>query len=122
MYTDWLISRSSPVINVAARAMLAWNRILRNPVKICLDRDGTLLAEQTVRLVYSSSRAPSEDEGNLMQGPRQDVMIFGVTGHPVAPDTDIQAEDLFVVNEVRYRVVGVRTYIGEVQATAEALG
>lgn len=111
-------------INVSQRAEDAWRRINRHPSSIAFDRKGTLLADQTVRVEYSSSVTERSSDG-AGRSSKRDVVIFGVRDHAIVADTDIQRGDTFWVQvsaekRQQFRVVDVLLLPGEIQAGAEA--
>jgi outer membrane autotransporter protein len=100
-------------IDAAGRAATAWARIQRDPAQVVISRDGVTLAAQTVRVVLG---------GDVWTGAaaRRRGVLFGVTHHPTATDTDIQRGDVFAYAGSRYRVLHVARLPGAVQATVEA--
>ena len=116
-----LILSEGAALDADHRAALAWRRIGEKPSSITLKRAATLLSAQTVRIEYSETmrehRGPS---GNAML---RDLVVFGVRNQPAAAvvDTDIRANDRFVLNGIEYQVMDLVTTLGEVQAHCEAI-
>lgn len=100
------------------KAVLAWRRILRFPTEIEIDRNGTYLAAQTVRIEHNIR--VREDNKDLTATGVAVAMVFGVKGHPTIPDTDIQARDLFYFENTMFEVTTIIPLEGEIQATCEA--
>lgn len=101
------------------RAVRAWRRIQQKPTSITVSRGDVDLAAQTVRLEWLGVRETAGAGG--VAATRQ-LVILGVAGHPDAavPDTDLARGDRFALSDgTRFRIVDVRRYPGEIQATAE---
>lgn len=103
------------------RAALAWRRISEKPTTITLKRGAATLDPQTMRV--ENSEASSMQRGNAGTGTLRDVVLFGVRNHPdvTVEDTDVQAKDRFVLNNIEYQVMDIVRTLGEVQARAEAV-
>lgn len=116
-YDSWL--GSGTAIDASRRAVFAWRRIQRQASAITVIRSGSALAEQTVRISYSSGASESQAEAG--QSSRRSVTVFGVASHPDSgvPDTDLQRLDRFEWNGETYQVTDVISYPGEVQASGE---
>ncbi len=115
---DFETWRSDP----QARALDAWARIEDQPTTITIQRGGTMLAAQTVRIEFSD--AAREDlslhEGlNVVPGVQQ-AIVFGVRNHPTVADTEIERGDRFVIGATEFEVAGVIVAAGNVQAICEA--
>ncbi len=108
-------------ISASERAVDAWGRIQRDPKPILMQRGGSNLAEQTVRIEFDNqSGLQGEVAGAGGKSSRRSCIIFGVKDHPSVTDTNIQRGDKFRLNGTDYRVVQVISPPGEIQATAEA--
>jgi hypothetical protein len=115
----WLASGNTAPNNTQ-RAVDAWKRINDKPVSITVNRNGTALATQTVRVEYSESERVITGEANGMSAVR-DVVVFGVKNHPSVTDTNLQYGDLFAYDGQIFKVVFVISSIGEIQANCEAV-
>lgn len=101
-------------ITAERRAIAAWSRIQDKPTSITIKRLGTA---QTVRIEYSETGNQANSPAG--QGAVRGVVVFGIRDHPTLDDTNIRANDRFVLNGVEYTVLDVVRTIGEVQARAE---
>lgn len=119
-FGGWL-NTNTDALPDADRAVAAWRRILDKPTVITIVREATALAEQTVRLEFTSSTIGSEYEGGAGASGHQTAIVFGIKGHPGEDDTNIQRDDLFTVDGRHFRVVSTIKTIGEIQAMCEAL-
>lgn len=105
-----------------ARALDAWLRIGEQPVTVTIRRGDETLEAQTVRIEFGDSAREDLDlrRGlNVVPGVQRAV-VFGVRGHPVIADTDIERGDRFVIGVTEFEVIGVIEPPGEVQAVCEA--
>ncbi len=114
----WLASGNTAP-NTTQRAVDAWKRISDKPTSITVNRNGTALPAQTVRIEYSESERVVTGEANGMSAVR-DVVVFGVKNHPSITDTNLQYGDLFAYDGQIFKVVFVMSTTGEIQANAEA--
>jgi len=115
--SDW---RSSDVtaISETDRAVSIWRMISRKPTVISIQRrDGTAVADQTVRIEYEQRQI--ERGGMLTTAERNKTTVFGVRNHPTIADTDIQEGDVFAYQNADYVVMSISWYSGEVQALCE---
>lgn len=105
----------------ADRAILAWNRILRGGSKspmIEFTTSSGKIDEQRVRIESDSrSTSPVSAAGTA---PKRQVVIFGIKGHPVEPDTDVEKGYTFPFEGEKYVIKDVIYTLGEKQALAEA--
>ena len=115
-----ILSSGTP-IDEAHRAALAWRRISEKPTSITIKRGAVTLDAQTMRVELSETS--TTQRGNAGSGTMRDVVLFGVRNHPDAliEDTDVQAKDRFVLNNVEYQIMDVVLTLGEVQARCEAV-
>lgn len=113
-FNQWLSRRLQA--DQSHRAMAAWRRIQRQPTPITIQRDGTPLAPQTVRLEASENlrSGASPTTTATFRG----VVVFGVRGHPQQADSDLLPGDRFAVGAVLYQVLDVMLVAGELQARA----
>jgi hypothetical protein len=115
----WLASVGNTPNNTQ-RAVDAWKRISDKPTSITVNRNGTALPAQTVRIEYSESERVVTGEANGMSAVR-DVVVFGVKNHPSVANTDLKYGDLFAYDGQIFKVMFVISTIGEIQANAEAV-
>ncbi len=115
----WLASGNTAP-NTTQRAVDAWKRISDKPVSITVNRNGTAIPAQTVRIEYSESERVITGEASGMSAVR-DVVVFGVKNHPSIADTNLQYGDLFSHDGQIFKVVFVMSTIGEIQANCEAV-
>lgn len=115
----WLADNADAPV-ASERAVDAWRRINDKPTSITVNRDGTTLSAQTVRIEYSESERIVTGEANGMSAIR-DVVIFGVKGHPTVANTDLKYGDLFTYDGQIFQVLFPISTIGEIQAVAEAV-
>lgn len=113
-FNQWLAQMHA--LEATHRAILAWRRIQRQPTTITVERDGTTLDPQTVRLEASDN--VHSEASPATSGAMRGVVVFGVRGHPHQPDTDLQAGDRFAVGALAYTVLDVVLLVGELQARA----
>lgn len=111
-FDQWL--GTSEAISPTARAVAAWSRITDKPTSITLKRLGTA---QTVRVEYSEGGGEAASAAG--QGTVRGLVVFGVRDHPVEDDTNIRANDRFVLNNVEFEVKDVVLTLGEKQARCE---
>lgn len=111
-------------VDESTRAEDALQRILQKPSEIVLYRSRSKTAQtaQQVRVEYTNSTTGAEVRGEAGKSSKQWVVIFGLKGHALEPDTDIQRDDQFRFDGLLFRVVNVVRTIGEVQAMCEAMG
>lgn len=104
------------------RAQIEWGRIQDKPIDIEIEREGAWLPVQTVRIEYDSSK-PSDASDASGISAFKGMYVFGVRGHPDIDDLDIDAMDVFILDEQEYTVISVnRRLIGQIQAYCEAVG
>ena len=118
-FSAWLSSHS-PIVSASDRAVLAWRRINDKPTSIVVNRDGSVLPPQTVRLEYSEAERSSIGEAGVVSMIRK-IIVFGVVNHPSVADTDLRYGDRFAFGGVVFHVQMVMPTLGEIQATAEAM-
>lgn len=75
------------------------------PTSITIDRNGTAVAPQTVRLETLGSQRQYQTQSGAIH--MIDALALGYKGHPTIADTDIQAGDRFRADGVNYEVVVV---------------
>lgn len=121
-FGKWLGSQASLVATqYQNRAIIQQARIVDKVTDVALTRSGVKLAPQTVRVELDNTASPVESAAGT--GSARKVTIFGIRGHPELDDTDIEAGDAFVMDDVQFTVISVnRQIIGQVQATCEAVG
>lgn len=107
---------------LALRAQVQWARILDKPTDVELRRGDVFLSPQTVRIEADDwAIGDASDDSGMSVGRR--ATIFGVRGHPIHDDTDIDAFDSFVMDEQMYIVTSVNRHMhGAIQAQCEAVG
>lgn len=115
---SWLSSRLIDDTPIETKAVFTWRAILQHPTQIVINRRGTMLDEQTVRIEHNLR--VREDIKTLTTTGVAICVVFGVRDHPTVPDTDIRARDRFVADGVTYEVVTLIVHQGEVQAVSEA--
>lgn len=120
---NWLSSADGTGLGIseADRAIDAWKRINDNPAMVhslVLRRNGSKLSAQTFRVDFSASGAEVSGSGDNASRYRIIATLFGVQNHPDVSvvDADIQVDDEFGIDGVRYRVKTVLPFAGEVQA------
>lgn len=118
--SNWFGDVAVPQIDPEARAIAAWQRIQDRPSEVILNREGSPLAAQTMRIEMVARR-------DTLVGPAGQTLVlpvrlFGVRGHPTVSDTNLQRLDRFALNGLIYEVQSVVEYAGEVQALAAAYG
>lgn len=109
----------SSTINAEQRAIRAWLRIQRRPSTVQFIRNGAALPEQTVRIeigdqLGKAMEAPSGAEGE------QNVIIYGVVGHPTVTDTDMKRLDRIIIGGKNYVIDTVVEQPGEIQGSGKA--
>lgn len=117
----WLNAKHDREYNAQSRAASAWNRILDRPTEITINRNGTDLPVQTVRLEVPPTPREIGVGGEPQLGllGKKTVILFGIKDHPYLDDTDVQRNDRFVWQDESYDVTGVVEFPGEIQATGE---
>lgn len=118
-FSLWAISDADG-INASLRAVDAWNRILQRPYSITLRRDGASVSAQTVRVEVQNNK-PTRQQTAMGERPLQQVIVFGVKGHPSITDTSMVIGDRFVYESKEYRMVSVSTQPGEIQGFGEVV-
>jgi len=110
-------------IDAVARAVDAWNRILRDPVSIVIVREGASLAAQTIRIESDSTTSGLQASSSAGTSAKIRHVIFGVKGHPVTSvvNTDVKRGDRFAYGGAQYEIKTVIEPPGEVQAFAESV-
>lgn len=118
----WLGSGGgTPTTQVQQRAALAWRRIQDKPSSIVFRKpNGVTLAAQTVRVEPGDGVGRAESPAG--SAPVLSAVIFGIRGHATLANTDIGEGYRFVLAGAEYTVIGVTLTLGEVQATAQAVG
>lgn len=105
-------------INEAWRAADAWRRIQDKPTSITVERDGTDLPAQTVRLEADSGGRVVAGMGGVQH--LIEAVVFGIRDHATLADTDLQPGDRFVASGIAYEVIMVSpALLGELQAYAK---
>lgn len=110
---------STGTINSAVRAERTWSMILRDPRQIIVNRDGADREAQTVKITTDNDARWVGGDGDVGKSAARDLVIFGIAGHPVQTDTDLQTGDRFVFGDVIYEVRDCATVPGGIQAKAE---
>lgn len=120
---NWLAADDGTGLGIAVsdRAIDAWTRINDNPAmvhSIVIRRNGAKLSAQTFRVEFSASGFEVSDSSDNSTRYRIVATVFGVQDHPSDSviDADIQVDDEFGIDGVRYRVKTVLPFAGEVQA------
>ncbi len=118
-FSNWYQDNGLTILTASERAVRCWIRIQDRPTSIMLDRDGTPLAAQTVRIEYGEQA--DLQRGDVAGAGVRDVWVIGVKSHPNTSivDTDIKARDRFAINYETYMVIDVIAVPGEVQARCE---
>lgn len=121
-FSNWL--SSSRVIDPAARAVAAWNRIQQKPSTVTVVRLTPITGartthEVTVRLDASNQSDEYNTIGNSGVNIMGETMAFGIQNHPTLPDTDLRRDDTFYYRGANYRVINVINTIGELQFLCE---
>lgn len=110
----------------ALRAASVWSWIQRKPTTVTLVRGTTTLTAQVVRLEFANTVSGGESVSDSGTAAKRILNIFGIQGHVVQSNTDIQRGDRFSYlssnGRLNYEVLSVdKTQIGQVQAIAEEL-
>lgn len=118
------LSRTGTPIDVKVRAVRAWVRIQRKPTTLTIRRINPLTgAEQTPHIVVVRVERDNEaDEYQNMasgENARGECVVYGITGHPTLPNTDLQRNDTFFLNGKTYTVVNMIDNTGELQFLCE---
>jgi hypothetical protein len=118
----WMGTGSTVI--AANRAEDALRRIEEKPASIVIVRGKpkAALTAQTVRIEYDDSTSANEASGAAGVSSVQRATVFGIRGHATEDDTDIQKDDQFSYDSLKFRVVSVILQTGEIQAKCEALG
>lgn len=106
-------------IDSRSRAEDAWDRIMMQPTDLVVRRQSSNLPVQVVRVEIDNTH--TEIMGNGGATGKQGAVVFGVRNHPTVPDTDIQRDDVFAYEGMRFRVVSVMRLPGQVQANCEMM-
>jgi hypothetical protein len=77
--------------------------IALKPTSIVVNRSGSSLAAQTVRLETLSSQMQIPGPGGVTH--RIDALLLGYKNHPTVTNTNIQTGDRFAASGVNYEVV-----------------
>lgn len=124
-FANWL--SSSRVIDPAARAVAAWNRIQQKPSTITVVRltpitQARTTHEVTVRLEFDNNSDEYNTVGNSGVNIMGECLVFGVRDHPDSnvPDTDLKRDDTFYYEGFTFRIINLIPTIGEIQFLAEA--
>jgi hypothetical protein len=89
------------------RAMDTGMMIADKPTTITVYRSGVALDAQTIRI---DPILPSGNTGeNVTVQSDADAIVLGYRNHPTITDTDLQRNDVFVVDGVQYEVVGLES-------------
>lgn len=104
----------------ALRAQIQQARVLDKETDIELQRSGTWLPIQTVRVEFDSTY--NEVDGASGSGSSRKVTLFGVRGHPEIDDFDVRPWDTFTMDDMEFTIISVnKQIIGQIQAHAEAV-
>lgn len=122
-FANWL--NASRVIDPAARAVAAWNRIQQKPSTVTVVRltpitQARTTHEVTVRLEFDNNSDEYNTVGNSGVNIMGECVAFGVCDHPTEPDLDLVRDDVFYYNGFNFRVINLIPTIGEIQALCEA--
>ena len=119
MMSNWL--QTDDVVNGDVRAVRTWSLILRDAQSIVVDRDGVDRDAQTVRITYDNDAKWVGGDSNVGKSSNREVVIFGIKDHPNSSvtDTDLQAGDRFIFEDVRYEIRDVFDLPGSVQCKAQ---
>lgn len=118
-FSNWYQANDLDVLSASERAVRCWMRIQDRASSIVIDRDGSTLSAQTVRIEYGEQADPHRSD--VAGAGVRDVWVIGVANHPSVADTNIRARDRFALNYETYVVVDVISVPGEVQARCERL-
>jgi hypothetical protein len=120
---NWLsrLSTAGNGVSINDRAVDAWQRINDNPAmvhSIVLHRHGVKQSAQTFRVEFGESGREVSDANDNSTRHQIVATVFGVRNHPDASvlDADIEVDDEFGIDGVRYRVKTVLPFAGEIQA------
>ena len=117
MISNWY--GSTGVIDDEVRAIRTWNLILRDSTSLVLDRDGTPVPAQTVKLTFNQDTKWVGGDGSVGKSASRDIVIFGIKDHPTETATDLQTGDRFAVGKVLYEIRDVFDMPGGIGARAE---
>lgn len=118
-FNSWL--GETAVIDVAPRAVLAWNRINDKPTSVVFrTAAGVDLAAQIVRI--ESDSTATQRESTAGQAPTRKIIVFGVQDHPAVTDTDMKEGYRFNYLNDQYLIMDVISTLGELQGIGEAVG
>jgi hypothetical protein len=96
--------------------------IAAQPSSITVNRNGTLLSAQTVRVdpISGDSRIAGSQSGGTS---RQRALVLGYRSHTSITDTDLRMGDRFVLDDLAYQVIELMPGLAEcLQALAEVRG
>lgn len=111
--------RSDGEINSSIRANRTWSMILREPTEIVAYRDGGALPAQTVKLTFDNDAKWVGGDKMVGKSAKRELVIFGVVGHTVVADTDLQTGDEFSFGSILYEIIDVTPMPGGIQAQAQ---
>lgn len=106
--------------NEGSLAVDGWTFITEKPSSVVLRRGNANLAAQTVRIEYDTT-SNNDVKGAAGQSAKQQVIVFGVEGHPTIADTNIARSDRFAYRGQQFTIISVIFQTGQIQANAEAL-
>lgn len=109
-YNNYLRNRET-YNKATARAILAYNRIIEKPTTITIDGQ---VGTQIVRIEFN--RYILDEGSQFTETQNLRGVMFGVIGHPSAPNNSFQSDDTFFYNGEKYRVESVWQTLGEIQA------
>lgn len=120
--SNWYKSDGSIDSNI--RANRTWSMILREPTEIVAYRDGVALDAQTVKLTFDNDTKWIGGDKAVGKSAKRELVIFGVVGHPVVADTDLQTGDEFsfgsiLFGSILYEIMDVTPMPGGIQAAAQ---
>lgn len=120
-FNSWLQGDGSIVkTQIPLRATVQQSRILDKDTDVEFKRNGTDLAPQTVRIEFDSFVTDANSEAGT--GYSRKGTLFGIRGHPLLDDTDVQVWDTFVMDKMEYTIIFVNLQThGQVQAIFEAV-
>lgn len=108
----------------AQKALRAWIQFARLGDKwadVALNRGGSYLPTQTVRIEFNSGLSLGA-ESAAGSGFAQRGVLFGLKDHPTLPDLDAKEYDTFVLEDEEYTITHVnRTLFGQMQCQFEVV-
>ena len=120
-FNAWRGSRTTS-ISAADRAVSLWGIIQRDPTSLVIERGGTELDPQDVRIEVDNT-VPSDTALPTQKLTTVKCVVYGVKDHPATDvvDTDIEVRDRFWLNDMQFEVRNVLLLPGQIQARCEAL-